>query len=182
MILHLFLPKNAKTPYQTVLYGPGSASFFQLTSQNIVDYYEFPVFLNFIVKSGRAVVYPVIQGTFERRKDITSFHHNADESLQYSEFMIQVIKDYRRTIDYLETRKDIDPLKIGFYGMSWGPLAGTLLSAVENRIKVNVFVAGGIGRIGRPEVNLWNFAPRVKAPTLMINGRYDSTLPVQPVN
>ena len=178
IILHLFLPKNAKAPYQTVLYGPGSASFFQLNSQNIADYYEFPVFLNFIVKSGRAVVYPVVQGTFERRKDITALRHNADESLQFSEFMIQVIKDYRRTIDYLETRKDIDPLKIGFYGMSWGPSAGTILSPVENRIKVNVFVAGGVGRVGRPEVNLWNFAPRVKAPTLMINGRYDSTFPI----
>jgi cephalosporin-C deacetylase-like acetyl esterase len=178
IILHLFLPKNAKPPFQTVLYGPGSASFFQLNSNRIAEYYEFPVFLDFIVRSGRAVVYPVIQGTFERRKDILSFIHKAEESLKYTEFITQVIKDYRRSIDYLVTRNDIDPEKIAFYGMSWGPTVGTLLSGVETRIKANVFISGGIDETGRSEVNPWKFASRVKVPTLMINGRFDSVYPI----
>jgi hypothetical protein len=178
IILHLFIPKNAKPPFQTVLYGPGSASFFQLNSERMAEYYEFPVFLDFIVRSGRVVVYPVIQGTFERRKDIISFIHKAEESLQYTEFITQVIKDYRRSIDYLVSRNDIDPEKIGFYGMSWGPLVGTLLSGVEPRIKVNVFIGGGVSETGRSEVNPWKFAPRVKVPTLMINGRFDSIFPI----
>jgi eukaryotic-like serine/threonine-protein kinase len=178
IILHIFLPRNYPPPYQAVLYGPGSASLYQLTSDQITDYYEFPVFLDFIVKSGRAVIYPVIQGTFERRKDATSVIHTGNETLQYAEFLIQIIKDYRRTVDYLVTRDDMDEEKLSFYGLSWGPIIGTILSAVDDRIKVNVFVSGGLRRVGRPEVNQSSFMTRVKVPTLMINGRFDSLMPL----
>jgi hypothetical protein len=34
--------------------------------------------------------------------------------------MIQQIKDFRRCVDYLETRQDIDGKKFAYYGMSWG--------------------------------------------------------------
>ena len=178
IILHVFLPRNVSPPYQAVLYGPGSASLYQLTSAQITEYYEFPVFLDFIVKSGRAVIYPVIQGTFERRKDATSVIHTGNETLQYAEFLSQIIKDYRRTMDYLETREDMDGEKFSFYGLSWGPVFGTILSALDDRIKVNVFVSGGLRRVGRPEVSQSSFMSRVRAPTLMINGRFDSIFPL----
>ncbi len=179
VVAHLFLPKNAKPPYQTVLYGPGSASFFQANSNHIDEYYEFPVFLEYIVESGRAVLFPVVQGTFERRTDASGFIHLGSDTHQYTEFLTQVVKDYRRTIDYLETRKDIDSDNISFYGMSWGPIFGTILSSVEKRIKTNVFISGGFRGMGRPEVNSSNFIPRVTVPTLMVNGKYDSILPYE---
>ncbi len=163
-----------------MVYGPGSASIFQQSSDNIDEYYEFPVFLEYIVNSGRAVLYPVVQGTFERREDVTAFIHLGSDTHQYTEFITQVVKDYRRSIDYLETRKDIDFENIAFYGMSWGPMIGTILSSVDSRIKTNVFISGGLHGVGRPEVNIDNFVSRVKIPTLMVNGRYDSTFPLQP--
>ena len=51
---------------------------------------------------------------------------------------------------------------------------GAILPAVEERIKVCVLFAGGFD-YGRPlpEVDAINFAPRVTAPALMVNGRYD---------
>jgi pimeloyl-ACP methyl ester carboxylesterase len=50
-----------------------------------------------------------------------------------------------------------------------------LLPALEDRIKVVALVGGGFdGNKKLPEVDALNFAPRIKAPTLMINGRYDS--------
>jgi pimeloyl-ACP methyl ester carboxylesterase len=36
-----------------------------------------------------------------------------------------------------------------------------------------------VNRLGRPEVDPFNFAPRVTIPTLMLNGRYDSIYPVE---
>ena len=69
IIAHLFLPKNTLPPYQTVIYVPGSGSLFKTSSQDLANYYEFPVFLSFLVKNGRAVFYPVYKGTFERRDD-----------------------------------------------------------------------------------------------------------------
>ena len=69
IIANLFLPRNIPLPYQAVIYFPGSASLFQPSSENLHSYYEFPVFLSFLVKNGRAVLYPVYKGTFERRDD-----------------------------------------------------------------------------------------------------------------
>jgi len=177
IIAHLFLPKNVKPPYQAVIYGPGSASLYQANSNDIENYYEFPIFLEYIVRSGRAVLFPVCQGTFERRSDAKGFIHLGAPTHQYTEYMSQVVKDYRKSIDYLQTRNDIDTDKIAFYGMSWGPFIGVILSGVETRLKANVFVSSGLRDFGRPEASLSSFVNRIKIPTLMLNGRYDSIFP-----
>lgn len=55
---------------------------------------------------------------------------------------------------------------------------GTVIPAVDDRIRTNVLLAGGIqpwrDRSPRPEADPWNYVGRVRQPTLMINGRYDS--------
>ncbi len=177
---YLFLPANAKPPYQTVIYGPGSGVFYQKSSESIEDYYEFPAFLEFYVKSGRAVVFPIIKGSFERGDEwtyTTNFGRNPTH--EFTSFITMVIKDYRRCLDYLETREDFDMSKIAFYGMSYGPYLGGLLTAVESRINLNIFYAGGLEPIGRPEVNMTHFLPRIIIPTLLINGKYDSVFPLE---
>jgi hypothetical protein len=175
VIAHLFLPKNVSPPYQTVLYFPGSASFWLKSSQNMESYYEFTVFLSFIVKSGRAVVYPVYKGTFERMTEGAIAALNGDKnSHQFAEINIQIIKDFRRCIDYLETRPEVDCQKIAFEIMSGGVDLGLIIPAVENRVKANVLLSISLFGNGRPEVNDINFVGRVKIPTLMLNGRYDT--------
>ena len=89
--------------------------------------------------------------------------------------------DYRRCLDYLETRNDFIVDKIAFYGVSAGPALGAFLTAVDPRIKTNVFFAGGIARLDRPEANIAYFLPRVKIPTLMINGKYDSVFGLEAI-
>ena len=58
--------------------------------------------------------------------------------------MIQLVKDFKRSIDYLETRQDIDADKIAYYGMSWGAKYGAIIPAVEERLGASVLVAGGL--------------------------------------
>lgn len=177
VIAHLFLPANSKPPYQTVIYFPGSASVFQPSSQDIENYYEFPMFLAPAVKSGRAALYPVYKGTFERKDTSTALIHQGDGSRLFSEYFIRVVKDLRRSIDYLETREDIDSGKLAFYGMSWGGLFAATIPAVENRLRANVVLSGGLKGRYRPEVDPINYITRVKIPTLMLNGKYDTILP-----
>jgi cephalosporin-C deacetylase-like acetyl esterase len=83
-----------------------------------------------------------------------------------------------RTIDYIETRKDLDHEKLAYYGVDTGAYLGNILPALEKRIKVVVLAGAGFypGR-KLPEVDEINFAPRVKVPVLMINGRYDYFFP-----
>ncbi len=176
IIAILFLPRNIKPPYQTIIYFPGQQAIFRNSSNELDSAGEFMVFLSFIVKNGRAAVYPVYKGTMERKENaLMQMSLGGDRNnYQFTEFLIQWTKDFKRCIDYLETRQDIDSNKLAYYGMSWGGWLGAIIPAVEDRLKVSVLLGGGLRDWGRPEVHPFNYVTRVKTPTLMINGRYDS--------
>jgi dienelactone hydrolase/predicted Ser/Thr protein kinase len=176
VLAHLFLPRLTAPPFQTVIYFPGSASLRERSSQTIESYYEFPLFLSFLVKNGRAVLYPVYKGTFERGDPSLAAIHPGADSHAYTEFLIQLVKDFERCVDYLETRPDIDSRKLAYYGMSWGGMYGAIIPAVEERLAASVVCAGGFNqRTLRPESDPINFVTRVRVPTLMLNGRYDTS-------
>lgn len=173
---YLFLPRNSSPPFQTVIYFPGSGSALTRSSKDLDKYIEFQ---SFIVKNGRAFFYPVYKGTFERGNDALTDIHSGDNSHQYTEFFVKVVKDFKRSIDYLETRSDIDCKKLAYLGFSWGGMYGAIIPAVEDRLKASVLRVGGIWSVARPEVNEINYVGRVKIPTLMLNGRYDMTFPYE---
>jgi formylglycine-generating enzyme required for sulfatase activity/dienelactone hydrolase len=170
---YLFLPQSIAPPYQTVIYFPGSGVTSMRSSDQIEEYYEFTLFLSYYIRNGRAVLWPVYKGTFERSKPELAAIHEGSDSHAYTEFMVQIIKDFRRCVDYLITRPEIDTGKLAFYGMSWGGSLGTIIPAVENRLALNLLVAGGLNATGRPEVNAVNYIGRITIPTLMLNGKYD---------
>ncbi len=174
VLAHLFIPSNATPPYQTVIYVPGSGVVGTESSQNIQQYYEYPLFLSFLVRSGRAVLFPVYKGTFERGNPQLRQLHRRSESHAHTELLIQQVKDFRRSVDYLKSRADIDGEKLAYFGMSWGAELGAMIPAIEERLAVCVLVAGGLSGPVRPEVDRFNYTRRVTIPTLMLNGKYDS--------
>jgi dienelactone hydrolase len=97
----------------------------------------------------------------------------------YRDEVVLAAKDFGRSLDYLETRPDVDRNRLGFYGLSWGAGVGPIVSAIDHRVKVAVLVGGGCEYGVPPEIDPINFAPRVKIPVLMINGRYDFTAPLE---
>jgi hypothetical protein len=66
---------------------------------------------DFLIKGGRAVLFPVYKGTYERMTAdaVAGPSTDHDETIQRS-------KDLRRSLDYLETRTDIDHSRLAFYG------------------------------------------------------------------
>ena len=176
MFAYLFLPNNAAPPYQTVVYMPGSASLVTTSSEHFSKYYEIPLFLDFVIKSGRAVLFPVYHGTFERSMLLQNLPplDMASGTHEFSEHIIRIVKDFRVSLDYLSTRDDINIGKLAFYGMSFGAAGGPIFGAVEDRISANIYVAGGLGPKEHPEVQSVNFLPRVTAPTLIVNGVFDA--------
>ena len=132
--------------------------------------------LEYIVGSGRAVVLPVYKSTHERRDELTSDFPTM--SAMFRDHVVMWSKDLQRTVDYLETRPDIARDRIGFLGRSWGAAMGTIMVATEPRLKLAIFHVGGFYfQRARPEVEAINFAPRVRVPSLMLNGRYDFFFP-----
>jgi dienelactone hydrolase len=171
----LFLPRNSAPPYQTVIFLNANGAMDQRSSQDIENWYEFTMFLSFIVKTGRAVICPVYKGYFERGNDALARIQNDWTSHQYSEVLIQQVKDLRRCIDFLETRPDIDGRKLALEGLSWGAVIAPVVLAVEERIRASVLIGGGLLSLKdiRPVVHPLNYLSRVKSPALMLNGKYD---------
>jgi len=129
--------------------------------------------LDFVIKSGRAVLYPVYQGTYERKVPPIA------SDIAFRDLTVMRVKDLRRSIDYLETRTDIRNDQIGYYGASLGAIHGPYL-ALENRVRAAVLADGAFPPSRwRPEIDPLNFAPRLKIPVLMINGRYDFVQPLE---
>ncbi|MFQ5789694.1 MAG: alpha/beta hydrolase family protein [Acidobacteriota bacterium] len=179
IIAYLFLPKNTSPPYQTVIYFPASGSAAKRSSKDLESSGGFTMWLSFIVKNGRAVLYPVYKGTFERGGGAWPPYHLGDNSHLFTEYLTHLVKDLKRCIDYLETRQDIDGRKLAYYGASWGAWLGAFIPAVEERLKANVLVAPGLVGRGRPEANEINYVTRVKTPTLMLSGKHDAVFPLE---
>jgi predicted esterase len=172
---YLFLPKRARPPFQTVLFFPGETAFrqrtFSLTTTRALDV------LPAMLKSGRAVLYPVYKGSYERGGG-TEVEINTASA--WRDRVILLAKDASRAIDYAETRPDLDRNKLAYYGYSEGANMGAIIASLDPRIRVCVLALGGLD-FGRPlpENDPVNFLPRVKQPALMLNGRYDSYYPVE---
>ncbi len=170
----LYLPKGFTPPYQTVLFYPGSNDIY-------LKSYD-PLFINgridFILKSGRALMRPIYKGTCERHDELKS--DLPDETVFYKDHLIMWRKDIGRSIDYLETRKDIQVDKLGYLGWSWGGYMGGIMPAVEKRIKAVVLNVGGmVMNKSLPEADQLNYLPRVTQPVLMLNGKHDLFFPVE---
>ncbi len=172
----LFLPKNATPPYQTITYFPGAGALSARTSDALHDL----SIVSVLVASGRALIYPVYQGTYERHTVTVSEGTATREPAAYRDWLVMVAKDLGRTIDYLETRNDVQAGNLAYAGNSLGGAIGAILPAIERRIKVNVLVIGGFLPFRLPpEADQINFAPRNTVPTLMVSGRYDFRFPLE---
>jgi eukaryotic-like serine/threonine-protein kinase len=159
----LYMPRTAKPPYQTIMFVPPRSSLYLAK----IDEYEVK-FIEFLLKSGRAVLFTICQGMYERRQaDLVGSSRERDR-------VVQQCKDLRRSLDYLDTRSDIAHSRIGYYGVSDGARLGVILAPQEPRIRAAVLAAGGLPSAPKPpEIDELNFAPRVRIPVLMLNGRYD---------
>jgi len=169
---YLYIPKNASSPYQALVYFPHSGSLVLRAFEGAEM-----AFLSFMIKSGRAVLLPMYKGTYERRLAQPPNGPNALRDLT-----IQQIKDLARSVDYLSTRTDIASDRLAYFGVSMGSNIAPMALSIERRFKTAVLWAAGFPTSPKPpppEIDPINFAPRVTTPVLMLNGRDDFTFPVE---
>ena len=174
VVAQLFLPKEFEPPYQVVVQFPGLGRFqFEGSS----DLARAP---DFLLRSGRAVILPVYKGSFERWDGFLAL--SGDEYLRtFRSPIIEWYQDLARTIDYLETRPDLDTGRIAYFGASFGASVPLALLALETRITTAILASGGLfsGVPLPPEADTVNYMSQVKMPILMMNGRYDYVFPVE---
>ena len=164
----LFLPKTSSPPFQTVVYYPPGEANISHDSTGLGPRRH----VNFILRSGRALLFPVYQGTYER------LGQSPTGPNAYRTLITQRLQDLRRSVDYLETRKDIDVKRLAYYGMSMGCREGVVMTALEPRFRAAVLAYCGIPITRQPDgTDPLDFAPRVKMPVLLLEGREDFAYP-----
>jgi dienelactone hydrolase len=173
-IAYLYLPKNFPRPLQVIhLVPPSDVEMGQKPATRSAE-----TFLETEMKAGRAVFVVVLKGYIERLRP-PGFVQPDPTTAEHRDKIVNWITDLRRGLDYLETRNDIDSKKIGFFGPSSGASVGLILAAVDRRYASVYFAAAGIRKSAVrwiPEANVINFAPHIRGPILLLQGRYDEIL------
>ena len=173
-LAYLFLPKNSQPPFQVINYIPGTSAFTSATIPQSVDLLVQPH-----IKAGRALLAVVLRGYVERKDPLyvpVPFREGA--SVRFRDQMVHWATEIRRGLDYLQTRPDIDAQKIAFWNVSRASFV--VIAAIEPRYRSVIFESDGLPKeylSFLPEANPIFFAPHVRAPKLMLNGRYDEQWP-----
>jgi len=173
----LFIPRRTQPPFQPIVLFSGMQMFLFPATVDSIEPGFAALPLDFIVKSGRVLVQPIFEGTYERFQSPVDFSDQIRMTREYAAWR----SDLGRALDYLETRTDVDAKHIGYIGLSFGSSAALPLLATEPRLKAAVLVAGGIPPQNNypPMVDPLNYASRIKMPVLMFNGRFDAGFTVE---
>ena len=189
VVAYIYRPLGAVGPLQPIIFYPGGSAFGP--GRTIDDYVRVSPgctsgmcrLIQLMLRGRRAFVFPVYSGLFER-----SFAEDPRSgtgpdrllTIAYRDFIIRTMKDVRRTVDYLETRADLDHGRVAYLGMSMGGWLSSLALATEPRLKAGVSVIGGLAAVPvHPEMDPINFVPRVTQPVLMLNARHDPEFPLE---
>jgi eukaryotic-like serine/threonine-protein kinase len=170
VIAYLLLPRNAEPPYQTIVYFASGVARQSRARSEMGSELRF---VDFLPRIGRAMLFLVYKGTYERHigRPATVPEWTRDLIISWS-------RDFSRSIDYLETRDDIDHGNLGYFSFS-NPIM-PVLSAIDGRVRAGAHIGAGlIGAELPAEFNPIHFAPRATEPTLLIGGRYDFIGPVE---
>lgn len=175
----LYLPKSANSPYQVIHYLGGGGLWFGLP---VTEDIEGSARLAPYLRAGRAVFVEILDGfngrhTGKYSKTLANAEFGSSE---YRDGLISWIGDMQRGVDYLETRSDIDRQKIAFWNDSTYSV-GVLNAAINQRYSSVILVASGglsttLSRL-TADMNPFHFAPHIRAPKLVLNGRYDDWCP-----
>jgi cephalosporin-C deacetylase-like acetyl esterase len=180
----LTVPKKSSAPHPVVILMHGAGD------RKTVDYIE--VGNDYLLKSGYAVLRLDISNHGDRLVDDYDFSFTDGYRYWTRDIVIQTVFDLRRAVDFIETRKELDSDRIGYYGISLGGIIGTIFCGVEPRVKVPVIALGGGGMhlmfgmdalsddtkdylsMIEPNNFVEKIAPR---PLLMINAENDDIVP-----
>jgi formylglycine-generating enzyme required for sulfatase activity len=175
----IFRPKNKHSNLGSVVLYPG------------LNYFKFPpdiddvgpgdLGFDFVVKSGRALIWPAVKGSLNRIVDPALSSPTTNEQIQqFRDMMVKWRVDTGRALDYLEEREEFDNSNVNFMGMSFGSVYLPIVLLFEDRFNSAVLLSGGIDPFLPPMSDGIYYYNRVKTPVLMLNGEQDYLIP-QPV-
>ena len=131
----LSLPGQGEQPYPTIILMHG------LGDRKTVDYIEAGE--HYLLNAGYAVLRLDISNHGDRFKYAYDFDLTGGYRYWTRDLITQTVFDLRRAVDFIQTRKELDPGRIGYFGISLGGIIGTIFCSVEKRVGVPVIVLAG---------------------------------------
>ncbi len=106
----------------------------------------------YLARHGAVVL--VVDAPFARRDPSQPLHFTARDSAD----LVQQVIDYRRGLDFLAARADVDSLRFGFVGGSHSAYVGALLAGAEPRLRAVALAMGDVGYVEhfRDADGAWN--------------------------
>src|SRR5690606_23266754 len=154
MPMYLLLPRGRQGKVPVVVgchghgYGDNAALGLLPDGQEIGDAYsDHKKFAISLVQRGFAVLVPELLGFGQRRlKDEVIVNSHTNSCYSIGVFLLTLgktragmrIQETMKAIDYIQTREEIDPGKIGIMGLSGGGLVASFTSALDERIQATV--------------------------------------------
>jgi eukaryotic-like serine/threonine-protein kinase len=175
-IAYLYLPNHAARPLQVIHFIP--AGDVESGYRSLLDSMEERMAP--FVRGGRAAFAVVLEGYIERLRP-AGFVRPDISTVEFTDFIVGRATDLRRGLDYLETRTDIDRTRMAAFAQSAGSL-GIVLAALETRYRAVVFIGTGLPgffRATSAAANPITFASQIRAPKLVLQGRYDEDTPLR---
>jgi formylglycine-generating enzyme required for sulfatase activity len=174
ILVYFYAPRSVDPPYQTMVFVPSSGAFFMETVPEALEWAIGP-----LIQGGRAALGVVMKGMLERDFP-PDYTPPPPPSVEFRNLMVLHATELRLGMDYALSRDDVDPDRLAYVGLSWGAGSRLAFSAVDDRFGAVVYLGGGIDERVKPtlpEADNVNFAPYVRAPKLLINGRSDEEHP-----
>jgi len=126
----------------------------------------------YLIDDGYVIIHPIYHNTYSREKIIKTFW--ASDTEAYRDAIIKIGQDYKRSLDYIESRNDFDFSNMSYFGYSWGSTTSNYLLAIDDRIKAAVLCVGGLMlQKSKKEVEAHYYVRRIKTPILHIIGKED---------
>ncbi len=164
---YIVFSNKFKNKYSPVIIFPNASS---IGTNNDSDFPNLG--FKHLLDEGYAIIQPMYFNTYNREKILKTFW--ASESEDYKDAIIKIGQDYKRTLDYIESRNDFDFSKMSYFGYSWGSTTSNYLLAIDDRIKAAVICVGGLMlQKSKKEVEAHYYVRRIKTPILHIIGKED---------
>ena len=174
----IFRPKNFYGAIPSVIVYPGLNYFMNPPNMDEINPGEYG--LDFIIKSGNALVWAAFKGSLNRIIDSSLAQPRTDDQLrQFREMMVDWRVDSGRLIDYLEDRQEFANEKINYLGMSYGAVNLPIVLLTEKRFNSAIFLSGGFNPYAPPHSDGIFYLDQIKLPVLMLNGEQDFLIPIE---
>jgi len=173
---YIFYKSSIPPPYKPIIFFPGSNAIF-LTNTDIMLKSKMHYF-NYLLSEGYAVIHPIYTSTYEKEDELKSDYPELTPF--YKEHLITWGKEFKKTIDYLESQEDLDISKLSYFGISWGGAMANILLAIDDRVKAAVLNVAGLSfQESNKEIESYLYTPRITCPVIMLNGKYDVYFPLE---